>query len=45
MEMVSMKGGLVEGLDWAKAVHVWTKRAVVPIPEGVVSWDEEPTSK
>ena len=42
METVSIKGGLVKGLDWATAVHIWTKRAVVPIPDGVVRWEEEP---
>jgi len=42
VEMASIKGGLVKGLDWDTAVHLWTKRAVVPIPEGVVSWEEEP---
>jgi len=31
---VSIKGGLVEGLDWSDATHIWTDRAVVEIPEG-----------
>jgi hypothetical protein len=24
------------------AVHIWTKRAIVPIPEGTKSFPEEP---
>lgn len=30
--VVSVKGGCIEGLDWAKAKHIWVKRAMVPIP-------------
>lgn len=32
--VVSIKGGCIEGLDWNKAIHLWTKSAMVPIPEG-----------
>ncbi|GJN70528.1 glutathione-dependent formaldehyde-activating [Purpureocillium lilacinum] len=32
--VVSVKGGCIEGLDWKKAIHLWTKSAMVPIPEG-----------
>ncbi|KND91365.1 hypothetical protein TOPH_04131 [Tolypocladium ophioglossoides CBS 100239] len=32
--VVSIKGGCIEGLDWTKAIHLWTKTAMVPIPEG-----------
>ncbi|KAF2004133.1 hypothetical protein P154DRAFT_459885, partial [Amniculicola lignicola CBS 123094] len=38
---VSVKGGLLEGLKWEGAQHLFCSRAVVPIPEGVVRWDEE----
>jgi len=24
------------------AVHIWTKRAVVPVPDGAEVWEEEP---
>lgn len=41
-DSVSVKGGLVKGLDWTKAVHIWTKRAVVPIPEGAKQFEGEP---
>lgn len=26
-EVVSVKGGCIEGLDWSKAKHIWCKRA------------------
>jgi hypothetical protein len=32
--VVSVKGGCIDGLDWKNAVHIWTKSAMVPIPEG-----------
>ncbi|KAK1781836.1 Mss4-like protein [Copromyces sp. CBS 386.78] len=38
---VSVKGGCIEGLDWSKAIHIWTKSAMVPIPENATSTDEE----
>lgn len=40
--VVSVKGGCLDGLDWSKAVHIWTKSAMVPIPEGAESYPEEP---
>jgi hypothetical protein len=39
---VSVKGGCIEGLDWNGAVHIWTKRAVIQIPDGVEAWEGEP---
>ncbi|KAB5584812.1 Mss4-like protein [Coniochaeta sp. 2T2.1] len=39
--VVSVKGGCIEGLDWRKAIHIWTKSAMVPIPEGSESYEEE----
>lgn len=44
--MVSVKGGCLEGLDrgmMREAVHIWTRHAVVDIPEGVESWEGEPS--
>lgn len=38
-----MKGGCLEGLDWKTAIHIWTKSAMVPIPEGSESYEGEPT--
>ncbi|KAL6249317.1 hypothetical protein RBB50_003170 [Rhinocladiella similis] len=42
---VAVKGGCLEEVDrdcLASATHIWTKRALMPIPEGVESWPEEP---
>ncbi|KAI5865712.1 hypothetical protein GGS23DRAFT_351695 [Durotheca rogersii] len=40
--VVSVKGGCIEGLDWSGAIHIWTKSAMVPIPEGCESYSREP---
>lgn len=40
---VSIKGGLVEGLDWTGGIHIFTRSAVVPIPEGAKSFEAAPT--
>ncbi|EJP69590.1 hypothetical protein MY10362_006590 [Beauveria mimosiformis] len=34
------RGGCVSGIDWSKAVHIWTKSAMVPIPESSESYSE-----
>ncbi|KAJ4163770.1 hypothetical protein LMH87_005478 [Akanthomyces muscarius] len=39
--VVSVRGGCVSGIDWTKAVHIWTKSAMVPIPESSESYSEE----
>jgi hypothetical protein len=39
---VSVKSGCIEGLDWKGAAHIWTKRAVLQVPEGVEAWEGEP---
>jgi hypothetical protein len=39
--VVSVKGGCIDGLDWKEAVHIWTKSAMVPIPEGSESHTTE----
>ncbi|KAH8899287.1 hypothetical protein GQ53DRAFT_816449 [Thozetella sp. PMI_491] len=39
--VVSVKGGCIEGLDWKDAIHLWTKSAMVPIPEGSETHSEE----
>ncbi|RDW87531.1 hypothetical protein BP5796_03225 [Coleophoma crateriformis] len=41
-DVVSVKGGAIEGLEWGMAKHIWCKRAMVPIPEGVEQSPEEP---
>ena len=32
--VVSVKGGCIDGLDWKTAIHIWANSAMVPIPEG-----------
>ncbi|KIY04089.1 uncharacterized protein Z520_00781 [Fonsecaea multimorphosa CBS 102226] len=42
---VAIKGGCLEGIDgdiFSEATHIWTKSALVPIPEGAESYPEEP---
>ncbi|KAI8961295.1 Mss4-like protein [Daldinia sp. FL1419] len=41
--VVSVKGGCIDGLDWSSAIHIWTKSAMIPIPEGSESYSEEPS--
>ncbi|KAI0106022.1 Mss4-like protein [Daldinia grandis] len=41
--VVSVKGGCIDGLDWSAAIHIWTKSAMIPIPEGSETYSEEPT--
>ncbi|KAI1338745.1 acyltransferase family-domain-containing protein [Xylariaceae sp. FL0016] len=41
--VVSVKGGCLEGLDWGSATHIWTKSAMVPIPEGSETHSEGPS--
>ncbi|KAK4500085.1 hypothetical protein PRZ48_008271 [Zasmidium cellare] len=44
-DTVALKAGCLVGLDkemMRGAVHIWTKSAVVDIPEGVESYEEEP---
>ncbi|KAF4443404.1 glutathione-dependent formaldehyde-activating [Fusarium albosuccineum] len=39
--VVSVKGGCLEGLDWKRAIHIWTSSAMVPIPEDSETHSEE----
>jgi len=41
-EVVAVKGGLLEGLNWEGGKHIFCRSAVVPIPEGVERWEGEP---
>ena len=44
-KMLSVKAGCLEGLSkdmMRKAFHIWTKSAVVDIPEGVEQYEENP---
>lgn len=41
---MSVRGGCIEDLDWGQAKHIWCKRAMVPIPEGVETSEEGPVN-
>lgn len=41
---VSVKGGLVDGLDWSQGEHIFTNTAVFPIPDGARKWEGMPDS-
>ncbi|KAK4118683.1 hypothetical protein N657DRAFT_651048 [Parathielavia appendiculata] len=41
-DTVSIKGGLLGGLDWKGAPHIYTRSAVVELPEGVDTWEGAP---
>ncbi|KAK4136049.1 hypothetical protein BT67DRAFT_362842, partial [Trichocladium antarcticum] len=38
-ETVVVKGGLVEGLRWEGAAHIYVRSAVVEVPVGVERWE------
>lgn len=40
---VSIKGGCVEGLDWEGGIHIFTRSAVMPIPEGAKQFEGPPS--
>ncbi|KAI1431772.1 Mss4-like protein [Xylaria sp. CBS 124048] len=42
--IVTVKGVCLNGLKWDKAIHIWTKSAMFPIPEGSESYPEGPAS-
>lgn len=46
-QWVSFSAARVVGFDWKRlgtdAVHLWTSKAVIPIPEGVVSFQGQAT--
>lgn len=39
---VAIKGGLVEGLDWKDGIHIFTRSAVIPVPEGAEQYEAGP---
>lgn len=39
---VAVKAGCVEGLEWKDVIHIWTKSAVVPLPDGVKQYEQGP---
>ena len=41
-DTVSIKGGVIRGLEWTGAKHIFCTRAVVDIPEEAEKWDGEP---
>lgn len=43
--ITNVKGGCLEDLDkemMREAVHIWTRHAIVDIPEGLEQWEEAP---
>jgi len=44
-QSISVKAGLLDGLDWTGGMHIFCRSAVVPIPEGVRRWEAEPDLK
>jgi hypothetical protein len=40
--VVAVKGGVLDGLDFKGAKHIYCRSAVVPIPEGVERWEADP---
>jgi hypothetical protein len=41
-DTVSIKGGVVKGLSWKGAAHIFTRSAVVDVPYGVERWEGAP---
>lgn len=41
-EVLTIKGGVIEGLNWEGGTHIFVRSAVVPIPEGAAQWETEP---
>lgn len=41
-EMVSIKGGCIDGLDWSGAQHIYARSAVIPIPTDAKRWETSP---
>ncbi|KAF2196698.1 hypothetical protein GQ43DRAFT_243100 [Delitschia confertaspora ATCC 74209] len=42
-KVVAVKGGVLEGIDWSKAWHIYCRSAVVSIPDGVQRFETGPT--
>lgn len=42
---VSIKGGCIEGSDWAGGQHIYTRSAVVELPEGAERYETMPPSE
>ena len=43
-DQCSVKGGCLEGLTIKRAVHIWSKEAIIDTPAGLETYDEEPPS-
>jgi len=41
-ETVSIKGGVIEGLRWDGAKHIYTRSAVVEVPPNAERWETTP---
>ncbi|KAF2631467.1 hypothetical protein BU25DRAFT_407111 [Macroventuria anomochaeta] len=42
-DAVTIKGGLIEDLDWTGGTELFCRSAVVPLPEGAERFEAEPT--
>ena len=42
-EVITVKGGLIEGLDWTGGIHLFCRSAVVPIPASAKRFEGEPS--
>ena len=40
---VSIKGGIIEGLDWSVGEHIYVEDAVVPVPENAIKHQRTPS--
>jgi hypothetical protein len=41
-DTVSIKGGVINGLEWKGAIHIFVRSAVVEIPAEAEQWQAEP---
>jgi hypothetical protein len=41
-DVISIKGGVVKGLDWKGGIHVFVRSALVEIPADAEKWEAEP---
>ena len=39
---ITIKGGCIEGLDWTGGIHIYTRTALIPIPEEAEQYEAAP---
>jgi hypothetical protein len=42
---VSIKGGIIDGLDWSTAEHIYVEDAVLPLPENAIKHMQSPPAQ